>query len=123
MIDGIDLPFLLSNPPTHHSPHSFTFMFFINCYFMHVCVCIYKYILKYNLLSSNNVIVCISSRLIFLALDNQLVCSPLRRTSLPASCFTNLFLKFSLFGVVFLCQKIVDLLKKMYIYIHTHIPN
>lgn len=91
MIDGIVFPFFLKNPPIHHFPLSFTFMTFISCYFMHVCVCMYKYIPKYNLLSPNNIMVYMFSRLILLALENQLVCSPLGTTSLPASRFTNLF--------------------------------
>lgn len=57
------LPFLPLNPPIYPSLVSFKSMasFLINCYGMHICLCICIYITKYNLESTYNTTVCMFS--------------------------------------------------------------
>lgn len=67
-------------------PDSFKFMisFFINCYCMHVYICLYIHIAKQNLQSSHNATCMYIFRSDHLILDNLLVCSSLGKTTSPA---------------------------------------
>lgn len=92
--------FLPPNPPIYTSMTSFKHMasFFINCYNMHTCMCVYTCTMNYSLLSLYSVF-----RDDHFILNNQLVRSSQESLFLPLSvCLSCLCFYCSCFGCVLL---------------------